>query len=81
MIGAGPDKAELDARAERRAKAATGEGLDCRESAYARQVNVAKCNAMCDVCKVAGDCIAIDTSDEEYGAGFVCKQCIMEILK
>lgn len=43
---------------------------------YGRDGSIDISNVVCDVCKEIGDCICIDSSEGEYGAGTICKQCI-----
>lgn len=45
-------------------------------SHYGRDGSIDIFNVVCDVCKEIGDCICIDSSEGEYGAGCICKKCI-----
>lgn len=45
-------------------------------SAYGRSVAIWLEDADCHVCGQPAPCISIDTSDDEYGPGYICKSCI-----
>lgn len=47
-------------------------------SQYGRHVTIAIADTRCHVCKQAKRCIAIDTSDEEYGSGCICRECALQ---
>jgi len=36
--------------------------------------------ATCGVCNELKKCIAIDSSESEYGAGFICKDCVNKLI-
>ncbi len=47
-----------------------------RSSRYGRHCKMWLEVHECDVCHKPQTCLSVDTSDEEYGPGFICLACI-----
>ena len=49
-------------------------------AAHARIGEIWVENGKCDVCNEDKPCLNIDSSEDEYGAGKICKKCIKDMF-
>lgn len=51
------------------------------EAEYSRRGEIWIENDMCDVCLKDKNCLLIDSSQDEYGPGAICLECINKAFK